>query len=38
MGLSFDRNHGAIAYQRSKGISATMGFGCRRDTEAVGYE
>jgi len=34
----FDRNHRAVAYQRSKGISATMPFGTRRDANAIGYE
>lgn len=37
-GVPFDRNHRVIAYQRSKGIAATMAFGTRRDTEANGYE
>lgn len=37
-GVPYDRNHRAIAYQRSKGISATMAFGSRRDPEAIGYE
>jgi len=36
--VPYDRNHRAIAYQRSKGISATMAFGSRRDPEAIGYE
>jgi len=37
-GVPYDRNHRAIAYQRSKGITATMAFGSRRDAEAIGYE
>lgn len=36
--VPFDRNHRVIAYQRSKGVSATMPFGSRRDTNAIGYE
>jgi glutamate synthase domain-containing protein 2 len=34
----FDRNHRVIAYQRSKGVNATMAFGTRRDVNEVGYE
>lgn len=37
-GVPYDRNHRVIAYQRSKGISATMAFGSRRDADAIGYE
>lgn len=37
-GVPYDRNHRAIAYQRSKGLSSTMAFGSRRDSDAVGYE
>jgi len=37
-GVPYDRNHRTIAYQRSKGITATMAFGSRRDAEAIGYE
>lgn len=37
-GVPYDRNHRAIAYQRSKGITATMAFGSRRDADAIGYE
>ncbi|CAB9511529.1 Glutamate synthase large subunit-like protein YerD [Seminavis robusta] len=36
--VPFDRNHRGVAYQRSKGITATMPFGTRRDANAVGYE
>ena len=37
-GVPYDRNNRAIAYQRSKGITATMAFGSRRDADAIGYE
>ncbi|KAL7478879.1 hypothetical protein ACHAW6_004627 [Cyclotella cf. meneghiniana] len=36
--VPFDRNHRVIAYQRSKGVNATMAFGTRRDVNAIGYE
>jgi glutamate synthase domain-containing protein 2 len=36
--VPFSREHRAIAYQRSKGITSSMPFGTRRDVRAVGYE
>lgn len=36
--VPFDRNHRVIAYQRSKGVTATMPFGTRRNCESVGHE
>lgn len=36
--VPFDRNHRVVAYQRSKGVSSTMPFGTKRNTNAIGYE